>query len=47
LKNGDDKSMKYKARLVVKEFNKKKGIDFEEILSLVVKLSSIRIALGF
>jgi hypothetical protein len=46
LKNGDENSMKYKARLVVKGFNQKKGIDFDEIFSPVVKLSSIRIALG-
>ena len=36
----------YKARLVVKRFNQKKGIDFEEIFSPVVKMSSIRVALG-
>ena len=46
LKNSDDKSMKYKARLVVKGFSQMKGIDFDEIFSPVVKLSSIRIALG-
>ena len=38
--------LRYKARLVVKEFNLKKGIDFEEIFSLVVKMSSIYVALG-
>ena len=38
--------LKYKARLVVKGCNQKKGIDFEEIFSLVVKMSSIRVALG-
>ena len=37
---------KYKARLVVKGFGQKKGIDFEEIFSPVVKMSSIRVALG-
>ncbi|KAJ8485617.1 hypothetical protein OPV22_018102 [Ensete ventricosum] len=37
---------KYKARLVVKSFGQKKGIDFEEIFSPVVKMSSIRVALG-
>ena len=37
---------RYKARLVVKSFSKKKGIDFEEIFSPVVKMSSIRVVLG-
>ena len=30
----------------MKGFNQKKGIDFEQIFSLVVKMSSIRVALG-
>ncbi|RVW21876.1 Retrovirus-related Pol polyprotein from transposon TNT 1-94 [Vitis vinifera] len=37
---------RYKARLVVKGFSQKKDIDFEEIFSLVVKISSIRVVLG-
>ena len=37
---------RYKARLVVKGFSQKKGIDFDEIFSLVVKMSSIRVVLG-
>ena len=37
---------KYKARLVVKDFGQKQGIDFEEIFSPVVKMSSICVALG-
>jgi hypothetical protein len=37
---------RYKARLVVKGFRQRKGIDFDEILSLVVKMSSIRVVLG-
>ena len=36
----------YKARLVVKGFNKKKCIDFDEIFSLIVKMSFIRVVLG-
>ena len=38
--------LRYNARLVVKGFNKKKGIGFEEIFSPVVKMSSICGALG-
>ena len=45
-KDGKGNLVKYKARLVVKGFSKKKGIDFDEIFSPVVKLSSIRIILG-
>ena len=37
---------RYKARLVVKGFSQKKGIDFEEIFPPVVKMSSIRVVLG-
>ena len=37
---------RYKARLVVKSFSQKKDIDFEEIFSPVVKMSSIRVVLG-
>ncbi|KAJ9701207.1 hypothetical protein PVL29_006516 [Vitis rotundifolia] len=37
---------KYKTRLVVKGFSQKKGIDFKEIFSPVVKMSSIRVVLG-
>lgn len=36
----------YKAQIVVKSCNKKKGIDFEEIFSPMVKMSSIRVVLG-
>ncbi|GMH24742.1 hypothetical protein Nepgr_026585 [Nepenthes gracilis] len=36
----------YKARLVVKDFNQQKRVDFDEIFTPVVKMSSIRGVLG-
>jgi hypothetical protein len=36
----------YKARLVVKGFSQKKGIDFDEFFFLVVKMTSIRTILS-
>ena len=36
----------YKARLVVKEFAQKKGIDVDEIFSPVIKMTAIRIILS-
>ena len=37
---------RYKARIVVKGCNQKKGVDFDEIFSPVVKMSSIRVVMG-
>ena len=37
---------RYKDRLVVKGFSQKKSIDFDEIFSPVIKMSSIRVVLG-
>ena len=37
---------RYKARIVVKGFQQKKGVDFDEIFSPVVKMTSIRTVLS-
>ncbi|XP_073061796.1 uncharacterized protein [Primulina eburnea] len=37
---------RFKARIVVKGFGQKHGVDFDEIFSSVVKMTSIRIVLG-
>jgi hypothetical protein len=42
LKEEDGGEKRYKARLVVKGFAQKKGIDFDDIFSPVVNLTSIR-----
>jgi len=46
LKEEDGGKHWYKARLVVKGFAQKKGIDFDEIFFLVVKMTSIRTILS-
>ena len=46
MKEEDGGEKQYKARLFVKGFAQKKGIDFDEIFSPVVKMNSIRTILS-
>jgi len=46
LKEEDGGKQRYKARLVVKWFAQKKGIDFDEIFSPIVKMTLIRTILS-
>ena len=46
LKEEEGGKNRFKARLVVKGFAEKKGIDFDEIFSPIVKITSIRTVLN-
>ena len=47
LKNGEDgNSPRYKARIVIKGYQPKKGVDFDEIFAPFVKTTSIRTVLS-
>lgn len=45
LKNDGEKQVRYKARLVLKGFDKKKNIDFDEIFFPILNMSSIQVVL--
>ena len=44
--DGNSSQPRFKARLIVKGFGQRKGVDLDEIFSPVVNMSSIRIVLG-
>ena len=45
-KNTEGEIVKYKARLVVRGFVQKKGVDFEEVFALVARLETVRLLLA-
>lgn len=45
-RNGDDQVERYRARLVVKGYAQKEGVDFNEIFSPVVRLTTVRVVLA-
>ena len=46
VKEEHDGSKRYNARLMVKGFQKKSGIDYNEIFSSIVKMNTIKVVLS-